>query len=1331
MHRRTPAGDSSQSSMFFSPWRKRGSVLVVGLLLIGCLLIGGRSVEEEGAEESAETQLTESQVESAGESVAEQLAPVAKREGQSQEQLETREEAIVAVESMAPSSILKEEERKEPVQEKVAETGGEMNSVRAPLLAGGQGQSSGGNGGENSLSKEAGAVEGTTEIAVRSDDELLSQLEAEKEEASVENQSDGLGEKVGADQSESVALPEQEEGGEGELGGLLPVLDREGTAEIVGEVFGPDGEGLPGVVVSIPQIDQTARADQNGDFSFSGLPAGELKLKFNKLGYKVGERTVILKKDEVVKVSQSLEEQPVEFVDDEYELDEVEIVGEFVEEKVEREFAEIEVDLGNFEQGDLTSGLSSEDFEKNDVSDAGDAVGKIAGANIVGGKFAVVRGLADRYVNTTFNGGRVASSVPDRKAIELDLFPASVLQGLNLDKTYRSDLSGDFGGASIDIVTKTFPEEAFISFSAEASYVDGLPDEILTVAGADLDFLGDVSLSFDLQQVTTADGNGFVEPVNRSDLLAQGFSSQQVDAAAREVVGASEELFINSRSLFPEVSRTRQPVTYRVSLGDSFQPFEGLKYGLLFSAGQKSEDTFNETSRFRIPDQSEDLIEFTRTAEWDVFLSGGVRLNDQHEIGATYFRKHTGTLEVDQLSNIRRVESNEGFGDLTTTQLNQIEDVFGAPAELTGNAFVQGAISRDLTVFQLSGKHQLGERGPRLNWSYTDSDAEEFQETSAVQFGTLNFQSPEVLAIQNENLSEDFESLAEVLDFFTDGVDIPALASFSSNREAFEGFQTTVNSLTAGDLVLPNPNIPAEAFLVSIRNNLNTSLGSIDGTLDAIDTAAGRPTETTFSNRDLAAELPGFGFEILRGFQTVEESIQDSRVQVSVPYYFSDENEDRGFELSLGGSKTEAVRETRGLLGVLVLEQTSPDRENRVIGSVAPEDLVALGTALGSSNDVSQLDIDAFEGALADLLTGEFGVEGASIRDASTGPPGVDREGRIASNARGTSEVESYFFEGKLFYDDFFLKGGVRFESEERTGERLDPQPDPNGQDTSFSFSETEILPSLSVGKSFFDGRLTFLAAWSRTVARPTFFEFLPNISFDVSQNDFRLGNADLENTQITNFDFSAALRFGEESAFRLSLFHKDLVDPIIQRRLPGAADTITLINGDSGRITGAEFELDYRDFKPFSLNANATVIDALLRFPGGIDGSPSVETDFPFQPRFIANVNLGYENVEQDWGLNLIYNYTSSFNTLLPATDGNPTQRQDSLFSFDLVVRKTFDLESVGSLKLTAGISNLFANDRVEFFEGGNGNNAEALQNDAVSSSRRRTFFVGGSLEF
>src|SRR5690606_38221178 len=118
----------------------------------------------------------------------------------------------------------------------------------------------------------------------------------------------------------------------------------------------------------------------------------------------------------------------------------------------------------------LSSGLSAEDFAKENVSDAGEAVAKVSGANIVDGKFAVVRGLADRYIGTTFNGAQISSAVSDRKAIELDLFPTSAIQSIDVAKTYRASLLGDFGGAAIDIRSRFFPDEPVAFVKVKGKY---------------------------------------------------------------------------------------------------------------------------------------------------------------------------------------------------------------------------------------------------------------------------------------------------------------------------------------------------------------------------------------------------------------------------------------------------------------------------------------------------------------------------------------------------------------------------------------------------------------------------------------------------------------------------------------------------------------------------------------------------------------------------------------------------------------------------------------------------------------------------------------------
>lgn len=1108
-----------------------------------------------------------------------------------------------------------------------------------------------------------------------------------------------------------LVLPESDasEGAAREV--LLPDLEEAGSAGLSGVVFGPSGESLAGVLVRIADLDRTVRSDSEGLFAFSNLPAGEFVLTFNKLGYRVGEKTIGLKADETAEVSQSLEEKPVEFDDGEYELDEVDVVGEFVEE-VERDA--LEFDLGDFDSGGrVTTGLTAEDFEKSDASDAADAVATVVGANIVDGKFAVVRGLADRYVTTTYNGGAIASSVPNRKAIELDLFPTSVLEGLDVSKTYSPNLSGDFGGAAIDIKTKSFPAENFIKLSSEFQFIPDLPTDILSVSRTELGFLGDVELSFDLASIVDAQGG----------IITTG------DAPPEIIESVGENLFLNSRSLSPDRITRESPRSIGLALGRNFQPTEHFEGGFLLSLNQKQSFSFNRASRIRVDEvipETDEVQQFGQTREWDVYLSGGIRLFDQHQVGASFFRKHTGSLGVDSVTDLRRPNSDEGFGFAAVPDLDQLvrtAERFGAAAELTGSSFAQESLERDLEVFQVSGNHQFGERGPRLNWNYTDSSAREFSESSFFQFGVLDFASDELIAGVDAVVgAQGVNTLLGTLNnpaIFT-GVGVP---TFDSNIEAIPILTEVINGLTVDDLTPGAADVfgvPPELLLAQIVRVNQNRLANAQEAADLLDTSL--PSQITLSNRSLV-EQPGAGLTNTRGFQIVEEEVRNTSVDLTLPFYFQKESERSGFELLLGAGQKTSSRSTSGLSAQLLLETTVGSADNRSGSSLSEASIELL------SNALEQDDFDTFESLLAGFISGSSGL----VTDSSTGAQtsGNIFTGRVSSVSDTEIDIQSYYLGGHLFWEDSFIRGGLRFEDEVRDGTLLPPfaaglNPDFPG------FSESQILPSISFGTSLFDDRLSLFGAWSRTVARPTFFEFVPVVSLDLSENLLRQGNADLINTEITNFDFSAALRFGEESLLRVSLFHKQLNDPIVTQLLPSGDNVIGFINGESGLISGVELELNFLEARPWSLTTNLTFIDASLDFPSGIDGGGTVTTEFPFQPRFIANVNLGYEDVENGWGVNLIYNHTGAQNTLLPATVAQPTIRQDALFNLDLVARKTFDWDGVGEFKLTAGIKNLLANDREQFFTGGGALNSPLLFDGLANVELRfRSFFIGGELQF
>jgi hypothetical protein len=114
--------------------------------------------------------------------------------------------------------------------------------------------------------------------------------------------------------------------------------------------------------------------------------------------------------------------------------------------------------------------FGSEQISKSGASDAGAIVNKVSGATLVEGKFAVIRGLSDRYVTTTFNGAEIPSADPYRRSASLDLFPAQVIDKVVVAKTFTPDQQGSYTGGGVDIVSKAFPARGFITLSLGGGY---------------------------------------------------------------------------------------------------------------------------------------------------------------------------------------------------------------------------------------------------------------------------------------------------------------------------------------------------------------------------------------------------------------------------------------------------------------------------------------------------------------------------------------------------------------------------------------------------------------------------------------------------------------------------------------------------------------------------------------------------------------------------------------------------------------------------------------------------------------------------------------------
>src|SRR4029077_7702001 len=93
----------------------------------------------------------------------------------------------------------------------------------------------------------------------------------------------------------------------------------------------------------------------------------------------------------------------------------------------------------------------------------------VAGASIQDGKFAVIRGLAGPYVNSQMNRVRLPTADADKRAVELDQFPAAVIQSIQVSKTFTPDQQGDASGGAVDVRLRGIPEETTLQFKAQYS----------------------------------------------------------------------------------------------------------------------------------------------------------------------------------------------------------------------------------------------------------------------------------------------------------------------------------------------------------------------------------------------------------------------------------------------------------------------------------------------------------------------------------------------------------------------------------------------------------------------------------------------------------------------------------------------------------------------------------------------------------------------------------------------------------------------------------------------------------------------------------------------
>lgn len=359
-------------------------------------------------------------------------------------------------------------------------------------------------------------------------------------------------------------------------------------------------------------------------------------------------------------------------------LDEYVVTAPFVEGSLASAIAEIK------DSEVVGDAISAEQFSKSGDSSASGALKRVTGISIIGGKFVYVRGLGERYSTVLLNGLDVPSPEPTKRVVPLDIFPSDVIQSLDIQKAYTSDLPGTFGGGTVLINTKDIPrEDNYIKASVSVSMNDSTGERAVYNDDNPTPMPGIIlSLSDNFSPLTE-------EVVLGDVVLAEGISAEdrlRLDRAMAEY----RDYGLESRQIAPGLN-------FSSSLGQSFRTSGGVRYGVAANVFYKSDEEsvsierddylyFENTGESELTDTNRFDVT-TLSEQYGGLMSVGIEPSDEHKFKYTLLTLNENTDNTsyaDQTDLVEERSSTRTFYQYTERQLlsNQLtgEHHFGKPA---------------------------------------------------------------------------------------------------------------------------------------------------------------------------------------------------------------------------------------------------------------------------------------------------------------------------------------------------------------------------------------------------------------------------------------------------------------------------------------------------------------------------------------------------------------------------------------------------------------------------------------------------------------------------
>lgn len=221
------------------------------------------------------------------------------------------------------------------------------------------------------------------------------------------------------------------------------------SGTIQGIVYDENKQTVIGATISVMGTSIGTKTNVNGQFQIRNLNDGTFQLQISYVSYKTIKQEVSVKNGKSDSVVINLERE-------QKNLKEVQVKSQMKKESMQS----LLVHQKNL--ATISDGISADLIKKTSDRSTSEVLKRVSGVTIVDNRYAVIRGLADRYNLALMNGDILPSSESDKKAFSFDLIPSAMVDRISIVKTASPDKPAEFAGGIIDISTKEVGSDNFL-----------------------------------------------------------------------------------------------------------------------------------------------------------------------------------------------------------------------------------------------------------------------------------------------------------------------------------------------------------------------------------------------------------------------------------------------------------------------------------------------------------------------------------------------------------------------------------------------------------------------------------------------------------------------------------------------------------------------------------------------------------------------------------------------------------------------------------------------------------------------------------------------------